>query len=128
MSKEFIKTLALIELVLGIIGSFFLSYSRGIIEPTSRFRDYERSWGITIGTFLTSILSVLVLYAILYALYKIIDNQESILYKLSDRNLTISSNENQNKDIKEDQWRCSDCGKINYNYVGICGCGRSKTK
>ena len=26
----------------------------------------------------------------------------------------------------ENEWKCPDCGKINLNYVGTCGCGASK--
>lgn len=28
--------------------------------------------------------------------------------------------------VEAGKWRCSKCGKDNYNYVGTCGCGTSK--
>lgn len=29
-------------------------------------------------------------------------------------------------DTKASQWKCPDCGKVNENYVGTCGCGKTK--
>ncbi|MBQ3417552.1 MAG: hypothetical protein IJH32_06940 [Ruminococcus sp.] len=31
------------------------------------------------------------------------------------------------REAGENEWKCPDCGKINQNYVGTCGCGYSKT-
>ncbi len=28
--------------------------------------------------------------------------------------------------VPQNSWICPDCGKINYNYVGTCGCGHSR--
>ena len=29
-------------------------------------------------------------------------------------------------EVGENQWKCPACGRVNENYVGTCGCGRSK--
>jgi len=71
----------------------------------------------------------MVFFSILYSLYIIIDNQEVILFKLSEQgNLKILSQNNESRKLKEDEWRCSGCGKINPNYINFCGCGYSKPK
>ena len=60
MIKGLIKTLSYIQLLLGIIRSFIIAYSKGKVSGYSR--HYERSIGITIGWFLVSMLSVLILF------------------------------------------------------------------
>ena len=71
--------MAQIHLVLGVIGSFLIVDSRGKILSSSCFNDYSRDLWITITTFAASLYSVLILFTILYALYKILDNQDEIL-------------------------------------------------
>ena len=131
MIKGLIKTLSYIQLLLGIIGSFVIAYSKGKVSGNSR--HYERSVGITIGWFLVSMLSVLVLFSILYALYSIIENQENILFKLNKLNSEKDSDKVKKwdapeKKLKDGEWRCSDCGKINSSYISTCGCGCPKPK
>lgn len=33
-----------------------------------------------------------------------------------------------NRKPGKDEWKCPNCGKINANYVGTCGCGTSKSE
>jgi hypothetical protein len=124
MMKGLIKTLSYIQLLLGIIGSVIVAYTKGRVLE-GRYH-YERSVGLTIGWFLVSLLSVLILFSILYSLYTILENQENILFKLSsDVGKKWGVPE---KKLKDGEWRCSDCGKYNPNFLSSCGCGCPKPK
>lgn len=35
-------------------------------------------------------------------------------------------NNNSNKSVQIDGWKCSKCGRVNYEYVGTCACGNDK--
>lgn len=129
MSKEFIKILARIHLVLGLIGSTYLAYSKGKILTSVRFEIYERNWLITVAIFIASFYGVLILYTILSSLYSIIDSIDFITYNaLREGKQSFYPVGNLKKELKEGQWRCADCGKVNNDYVKHCGCGASKPK
>ncbi|GEM_PF-7089963 len=88
MIKNFLNVFAKIGLVLGIIFTILCFF---LIDWFSAV--FILFWTI-------------VYYVILYSLYTIIDNQEKILFKLSDSNLKILSGSNESKKLKEDQWCC----------------------
>ncbi|WP_038286825.1 hypothetical protein [Acetivibrio straminisolvens] len=123
MSKEFVKILAYLELVLGTIGSFFLAYSGGRVVKVTYLPNisYQRDWGTTIAIFLAAIFSTLILYTLLRSQYEIIDNQENLYYTMN-KKLTYLSDDLSD----EDKWRCPKCNKKNPTYVGTCGCGYAK--
>lgn len=39
---------------------------------------------------------------------------------------SVKNHINRSQEAEDDEWKCPDCGKINKNYVGTCGCGRRK--
>lgn len=137
MLKGFFKVLSYIQLALGIIGSFIVAYNY--------YNNQRRpSIGITIGYFLVSLFSVIIFFSILYAFYRILDNQDRILYKLS--YLDVPNKPNSNKDnynnfFKSDfklkkmdeeiklnpgEWICTFCGKVNPKHSDVCKCGGRK--
>ena len=141
MLKGFVKVISYIQLVFGIIGSFIIAYYKGKI-PTDSFyysRHHQRSIGITIGWFLVSLLSVLILFSFSYAFYRILENQDRILDKLNELNSDKNSSNDLYKGFKfkemdeiekklnADEWRCSICGKINSNSLKFCNCGAPKS-
>ena len=30
--------------------------------------------------------------------------------------------------VSENEWKCPNCGKVNQNYIGTCGCGQQKPR
>lgn len=141
MIKGFIKTISYVQLVLGIIGSFVIAYFEGKIPEDLYYfsRYHERSIGLTLVSFLASLLSVLILFSFLYGFYTILENQESILYKLSELNNDKNSSRDSFKGFKfkaldetekklnANEWRCSICGKINSNSLNFCSCEAPKS-
>jgi len=138
MLKKFIKILAQIHLILGIIGSFLIAKSGGEIVISPYYGYSKRDWWITITIFTVSIYFVLILFAILYALYKLLDNQDKNITG-NDKNVLntgnginaekeskLSSVDSLNRELTEGKWRCSECGKINNDFVETCGCGSSR--
>lgn len=148
MIKGFIKIISYVQLVLGIIGSFIIAYFRGKIPEDSIYysRHHQRSIGMTIGSFLVSLFSVLILFAFLYGFYIILENQELILYRLhrlvsdnsscdegkdSYNNLYKSGFRLKKLDDKErepnpGEWKCSFCGRINSSHKSLCICRTPK--
>ena len=51
------------------------------------------------------------------------DNYNTALF----RDKAINDNRKAKIDSSK-EWRCSNCGRINQNYVGTCGCGKNKPK
>lgn len=76
--RSLCKVLAYIELILGTIGSIFISNTFGFKFNYSTL-SLERNETLTFTIFLLSIFSVLVLWTILCAFNKILENQEKIL-------------------------------------------------
>lgn len=86
--------------------------------------DYiETNWWITIMIFAASFYSVLILYIILYALYKILDNQDKNLCEIN--KLAAIINE-ENKELTQSDWSCPECGRKNNYFIKTCRCGASK--
>lgn len=87
--KNLCKTLASIELVLGIIGSIFLSYSLGV-RINYKNLTLERDGAVTIAIFASAFLCVITLWAILYAFSEVLENQDKILELLKNSNGTVA--------------------------------------
>lgn len=92
--RSLCKVLAYIELILGIIGSIFISTTFGFKFNYSTL-SLERNGTLTFTIFLLSIFSVLVLWTILCAFNKILENQEKILKLL--KPLTPQAADNSNR-------------------------------
>lgn len=138
-SKKFCRVVAVVILVFGIIGSFFIAYSYGVTFPDSgsSYKLYaaspERDWAVTIGIFFGGIVSVCIISSLLLAVARIIENQENIYYCLKqiERGMGTQKGKNVTSMNSEDTppsgfWKCSKCGIVNANYVGTCACGESK--
>lgn len=82
--KSLCKTLAYVELILGIIGSIVLANTFGV-KVNYKLSELERDGVMTFAIFLASALCVVTLWAILCAISEILENQEKLLM-LSDKN------------------------------------------
>lgn len=89
--KNLCKTLANVELVLGVIGSIFLAYTMGM-RLDYRSLSLERDIGSTLVIFTSTMLCVATLYVILYAISEILENQERLIQKMNDQQVTSIKN------------------------------------
>lgn len=128
------KVIAIIELVLGIIGSFVLAWASGLVLN-------ERNWLITIVVFLVSVAVSYSVFVVLFSISEILQNQERIssrIYSLEssadkqNEKLTALGCSSLFRDVQGSEerksWICPKCGKRNNNYVGTCGCGARKPR
>lgn len=126
MKSSTLKTFVIILIILSAIGSLFLID----VSPVAMIG----SWiGIIISAFP------------LFALVKVLENQEDIYDKLSNVQELLLSNSkpntnlhpvdrfirSQNKSTSSqptyNEWKCDKCGAVNPNTNGFCqGCGNSK--
>jgi len=91
--KNFCRTLAYIELIFGSIGSIILAYSLGVKFDYSTL-ELKRDGTATFAILVTTILCVITIWAILYAISLILENQEKIVKILSEDNNTNVKNDN----------------------------------
>ena len=91
--KKLLSALATLEAIFGGIGCFIIAYQAGnVVDFTFQGTTYyERDWGLTIGIFLGSAFTVLVVFAILVSLCTILENQDAILLRLNNDGTTKSS-------------------------------------
>ncbi|WP_312441524.1 hypothetical protein [Lacrimispora sp.] len=89
--KTLCKTLAYVELVLGTIGSIILTYTLGTKLDYHTLK-FERDGAATFAIFVSAMLSVIILWAILCAFSKILENQEIIFELLESRDETKPTN------------------------------------
>lgn len=83
--KSFLKGLSYTILVLGTIGSFCLAnvFGKELTYSSYLGKSYTiRDTGLTIGIFAGSLISTLILFAILLGLASILENQETLSTKL----------------------------------------------
>lgn len=76
--KNLCKTLAYIELILGVIGGIVLANTLGV-RMNYKTYSVERDTGLTFAIFLSTMLCVVTLWAILCAFSEILKNQEELL-------------------------------------------------
>lgn len=70
------------------------------------------------------IATVSILFIIVITLITKVENCEN---KISEEILLRQLEEKKNASkLEAGDWKCSNCGKINKEYVGICGCGAEK--
>lgn len=120
--KEILKIIAIIELIGGVIASFFFAKFFGL--NTLLTGSTDRNWLFTIIIFVAILFSSFVSFSILMAIYEILNNQEQIYEKLNQT--TVEIEKQKDSEPSADKWKCLKCGKYNYNYVGTCSCGNTK--
>ncbi|WP_124066289.1 hypothetical protein [Clostridium sp. E02] len=120
--KEILKTISLIELVGGAIASFFFAKFFGVSILFTG--ETERNWLLTILIFVFALFCTFVNFVILMAIYEILDNQGRIYEKLNQTTIKLDKQEDNEPSLNK--WKCSTCGKYNYNYVGTCSCGNTR--
>jgi membrane protease subunit (stomatin/prohibitin family) len=60
------------------------------------------------------------------AMLCIIASIQKAAKKINDQTQTPNKQPNAQQSINS--WECANCGKVNLNYVGTCGCGQTKDK
>lgn len=133
MKKHTIKNncylLGKIVIALGIIASIMIAIDEGVVTTTTRYGNAEeRSLILTIMFLLYGLLFTAIGSMPFFVAGKVIELLESI-QENTRINSTIQSNilasENTNT-VPSDSWKCSQCGRVNKNYIGECACGQSK--
>ena len=126
------KIIAIVELILGIIGSFLIAKQAGIT-----FRG-DRNWITTIIIFLAGVIISYVIFVILYSIYEMLYNQEYIIAQIQDFNSTTEDNskpasnnsssllKDENSLDSEDGWICPRCGSFNPAISHKCKCGKNR--
>ena len=130
--KEQCKIIAIVELILGIIGSFLIAKQAGIT-----FRG-DRNWITTIIIFLAGVIISYVIFVILYSIYEMLYNQEYIIAQIQDFNSTTEDNskpasnnsssllKDENSLDSEDGWICPRCSSFNPAISHKCKCGKNR--
>ena len=73
MNSTIMKTIARLELIVGIAGSAFIGYTFG---ASAIYGHDKQDWGLTIGIFAGCLVSVLLVFAVLLAIVSIMGKQE----------------------------------------------------
>lgn len=139
-SKIF-RIIGIVIAVLGAIGSI----GSGFLFQTPRIK--EGLYGTyTVGTdfnyivMIAGFLSIGLLCLFIFGIAFILEFLEKIEKQLSEIDIKDPINKPLFKNIsnalssaliaqklaESDEWKCPNCGKINKNYVGTCGCGQHK--
>lgn len=124
--KQICKTLGMITLVGGTIGSFGVAYAAGATLTLSRYGNLERmrNWPLTIIYFLASLICVAAFSAILLGIAEVLEYLESIDQGQDD--LIQNTKPDTEEEPPQSYWKCPNCGKNNPPYTGTCSCGQSK--
>ncbi len=133
--KSQCKIIAIVELILGVIGSFILAKGTG-------FNVYSggRNWTTTIFTFLIGVVVSYVFFVVLYSISEIIDNQEYIMKQLEKEDVQASpasaSKPASNSSVSlmsgaksaepDEGWICPKCGTMNPVSSTACKCGKRR--
>lgn len=123
MKSQTFKTITGVIAVLGVIGSIVsgfvfktvdFSLDTGVAEKFNTQLMFE---GL-IGT----VLICLVFYGFATVIEHL-EKLENVNNKMTD---TIKSSVEEKREPSKSEWKCPNCGKINQNYVGSCGCGTTR--
>lgn len=115
--KNICKTIGIIILILGVIGSIALA----AIFGKDTFGD--RSWGVTIGYFVAGIVVTGIQSVIYLALSEIFEYLEYLVKKADD--IEQSQKPKAESPSMNQGWEC-ECGRRNPKYTTTCTCGKSK--
>lgn len=131
------RVIAVLELVLGILGSFLIAKSAGLNVFTGK-----RNWLISIIIFIIGIGFSYLFLIVMYSISEILRNQDQIIEFLEKKESfdtkppAKTSNSNNSASLlgsssksgfsEEDGWICSKCGTWNPNSSSRCQCGKSK--
>ncbi len=139
MKSQTLKIIAFIELVIGTIGSI----AAGAIFKTKTIDmesilNYENSEQIqgefNFALMLGLLVSVIVLFIILYALYAILNNVEALRggKGIERDEIVTEKKEKRNtvQNVEEGEfWKCAKCGTINADWINACiTCGQKVNK
>ena len=114
MKSSVFKTVAIVFAILGIIG--------GIVNGNQALDGF--SFFTMIYTWIETALFVLIFYGI----GTILEHLEDLKDSNATMSTTIKNDIESKKKPSKGEWKCPNCGKINQNYVGSCGCGTPKPK
>lgn len=112
MKSSVFKTVAIIFAILGIIG--------GIVNGNQALD------GFSFLTMIYSWIETALFVLIFYGIGTILEHLEELKKTNSQMSTTIKNDIEAKKEPTRNEWKCPNCGKINQNYVGSCGCGTKK--
>ena len=140
--KKQIQVLGYLSVVGGVILGFVLAKEYGVEVSISSYGYRiveERNGFLTVLWFVIGVVAGYVEFVLFSGLAEILQFLEKLSLNKEERNsYEHPMLENMAKDyvkgkaivskgsVEAGKWRCSKCGKDNYNYVGTCGCGTSK--
>lgn len=119
--KKMCENVGMLVYVFGIIGSIYLAYKFGIhVEYlySGKFIT-QRNVFLTVFYFLSGFVGTVITGTVFYALADLLEKVNQI-----EGALKTDTNINQAFTLKTGEWRCSNCGRINADYVNTCACGR----
>lgn len=127
MKSQTFKTITGVIGILGVIGSILSGFIFKTVEFDSGYNVSEKfNIQLLIGGLISTLLICLVFYGISCILQYLEDikNKFDVKETIPTKNTIHSKPTTVEKD--ENTWECPNCGKINQNYVGTCGCGTLK--
>lgn len=128
------RVLGRLTLIFGLVGAFVLASIYGETYREETFYTTvklipQRDWGLTIGIFVGSAFSVVILAVILLAISDIIDmleRHDSILKGAESGLEMLSKQAKDQETISGGGWKCPKCSNINYFHTKRCKCGYEK--
>ena len=114
------------ELIFDIAGTIIIILNtKGLIESHSRHDEPKLVFLVFLGIFFW-IMGLVFLCLIKNAEAK--GNKEYENYLRDQATIATNPNSQAISQAANDEWVCKNCGKVNKNYVGSCGCGEVKPK
>lgn len=129
--KSICKTLGIITLVLGVIGTIILAFKFGTAEKlVSTYNTVSYKTKFDIGTFLIillgGLLSTAITSSMLLGMNKLLESIETLEYKINNLQAKKTPNSEKNSVVSTSGWECPNCGTINPSYVSTCSCGKGR--
>lgn len=148
MNGKFFKTVAVIITLLGIVLGIVLGFACQInISNWYSSAKYTFNTGLMFETWIVADLIALFFAWMSVVLAKIERIEEKICGKIVpnyqsefkgnimgtvnstvDKIKSFSTASTENSVLTGNEWKCPNCGAINQNYTGTCGCGQQKPK
>lgn len=122
--KKMCENVGMLIYVVGIMGSVYIAYKFGMdVEYlySGKFIE-QRSWLLTVVYFLFGCAGTVISGTLFYAL-------ADILEKLNQMESALNHDSDSHKELplKNGEWKCSNCGRTNADYVNTCACGRDRS-